>query len=56
MPAFDGEFWARVLDGVVMGLAVLAMVGGGFAMGRIDGVQLTEDQDPQDDSMGDGGG
>ena len=45
-----------VWQGFVMGLAVVAMVFGGFAMGSIEGVTVDDDHPPSDNKSQDEGG
>ena len=45
----------RVWEGVVGGLALAAVIGGGIAMGSIDGVFVDEDQPLPEKSPDEGG-
>jgi hypothetical protein len=55
MEPTSSDLAARIWDGVVMGLALAVTIAGGFAMGRIDGVQIDDDHPPSDEGVGEGG-
>jgi hypothetical protein len=56
MVIISADLAVRAWQGVVMGVAVVAMIFGGFAMGAIDGVTVNDDHPPSDDESPDEGG
>lgn len=56
MAIISADLASRVWQGVVMGLAVVAMIFGGFGMASIDGVTVDDDHPPSDNKSPDEGG
>jgi hypothetical protein len=55
MDIISADLLWRVWAGVAGGLALVAMIGGGFAMASIDGVVVNDDHPPSDKSVDEGG-
>ena len=55
MVAVNSDLVASVCQGVVVWLALLALIGGGFSMADIEGVVVDDEHPPPEDSLGEGG-